>query len=133
MHLSKKFKNFKVFFYYYVKVYVNQFLKCIMKKVSNYSFSVKIVFKQGLQVLKTVNYVFFTHLIDSKFLWYVHNIFIIKILKNIFLIFFLQSKIQKIKKWLWLLMVHVSTIPPFYGSFVCTLVENMFFATIICN
>ncbi len=44
-------------------------LRCILKNISkyviifcsNYAFNVKIVFKQWLQVLKNVNYVFFTH------------------------------------------------------------------------
>jgi hypothetical protein len=60
-------------------------LKCIFKIpkyaiifFSNCVFSFKIIFKQWLQVIKSVNYIFFTHFIDSKILWYVHNLFTIK-------------------------------------------------------
>ncbi len=50
-------------------------LKCIFKIpkyaiifFSNCVFSFKIIFKQWLQVIKSVNYIFFTHFIDSKIL-----------------------------------------------------------------
>jgi hypothetical protein len=39
---------------------------------------VSTIFKQWLQVLKSVNYIFFTHYIESKILWYVHYVFKIK-------------------------------------------------------
>jgi hypothetical protein len=58
-------------------------------------------------------YIFFSHWIDSKFLWCVHNLFIITFYKKnsiYYFILFLQSKVQKIKQWLWLLMVHASMI-----------------------
>jgi len=45
-------------------------------------------------------YVFFIHWIDSKFLWYVHNVFIINIYLKIYInifYYYLQSKVQKIK------------------------------------
>jgi hypothetical protein len=78
MSFKKTLKVFCFFFfgYYYVKVYIKKYPKiCYNFIFSNHAFSFKIVFKQWLQVIKSVYYVFFIHYIDSKFLWYVHNVF----------------------------------------------------------
>jgi len=70
----------------------------------------KLFLNSGYKSLKMNIAFFFTHYIDSKFLWYVHNVFTNNILffKITFIIIFNNPKFKKIKQWLWLLMVHVS-------------------------
>jgi len=48
------FKKKKFFWYYYVKVYIRIIQKYVINFFSNCVFSVEIVFKQWLQVIKSV-------------------------------------------------------------------------------
>jgi hypothetical protein len=99
-------------------------LKCIWKKIPKYVIKkyFQIVIKLFLCNFSTLVtkglkslYAFLNNYIDFKFLWYSHNVFIIKFYKILFyllLLLFLQSKVQKIKKWLRLRLVHVSLSTP---------------------
>ncbi len=77
-------------------------------------------------------YIFFTHWIDSKFLWCVHNLSTITFYRKnsiYYIVLFLQSKVQKIKQWLWLLMVHANMIIPnfyFLGPFFSQCTHGIF-------
>jgi hypothetical protein len=72
----------------------------------------KLFLNNGYKAFKILIHIF-NHHIDSKKLWYVHNVCTITFYKKeLLLLLFKKFKTQKIKQWLRLLMAHVNMIAP---------------------